>query len=54
MVNRCEELLLGASIKKIYLVFDGKRSPLKAGTNKERELKRETNLREARRLHVRF
>jgi len=51
MVNRCEELLLGASIKKIYLVFDGKRSPLKAGTNKERELKRETNLREARRLH---
>ena len=50
MLKRCEELLTHASIKRIYLVFDGKRSPLKEHTNKERERKRMKNLMEARRL----
>ena len=50
MMKRCEELLMHASIKRIYLVFDGKRSPLKEHTNKEREKRRRKNLNEARRL----
>lgn len=50
MTSRCEELLNNASIKHIILVFDGKRCPLKEATNKEREMKRQENLKEARRL----
>jgi len=50
MTKRCEELLNHASIKRVYLVFDGKRCPLKEVTNKEREAKRNANLKEARRL----
>lgn len=48
MVSRCEELLKHGGIKKIYLVFDGKRCPLKAVTNKDREQKRQKNLKEAK------
>jgi 5'-3' exonuclease len=47
--RRCQELLHGAKIRKIYLVFDGKRCPLKAQTNKDREDRRRDNLEEARR-----
>ena len=50
ITKRCDELLTHASIKRIYLVFDGKRCPLKEATNKEREMKRKENLKEARRL----
>ena len=50
MIQRCEELLTHASIQSIYLVFDGKRCPLKEVTNIEREKRRRDNLREARRL----
>lgn len=50
MMKRCEELLTYAGIRRIYLVFDGKRCPLKAATNQEREAKRAANLKEARRL----
>ena len=51
MIKRCEELLTHAEVKRIYLVFDGKRCPMKAVTNKERESKRKANLSEARRLN---
>ena len=50
MIDRCSELLTFAHIDKIYLVFDGKRVPLKSSTNASRESKRQANLREARRL----
>lgn len=50
MVSRCRELLSSAKIATIYLVFDGIRVPLKAGTNAERENRRRTHLAEARRL----
>ena len=50
MTKRCDELLTHASIKRVYLVFDGKRCPLKEVTNIERETKRRENLKEARRL----
>ena len=51
MIDRCEELLsIRVGIQTIYLVFDGKRVPLKAGTNAEREMKRKANLEEARQL----
>jgi len=49
-VSRCEELLRYASIRSIYIVFDGKRCPLKEITNKDREKKRMINLEEARKL----
>lgn len=48
MVSRCEELLKHGGIKKLYLVFDGKRCPMKAVTNKDREQKRQKNLKEAK------
>jgi exonuclease 1 len=48
IVGRCEELLLHAHIGRIYLVLDGKRCPLKAQTNEEREKRRQKNLAEAR------
>ena len=50
ITSRCEELLLNASLRSVYLVFDGKRCPLKAVTSKEREDKRQKSLMEARRL----
>lgn len=50
MIKRCEELITYAQVKRIYLVFDGERCPLKAATNQEREAKRKANLEEARRL----
>jgi 5'-3' exonuclease len=49
MVTRCQELLLNAKIKTVYLVMDGKRCPLKAVTNNDRERRRQENLQEARR-----
>ena len=48
IVGRCEELLLNAHIGRIYLVLDGKRCPLKAQTNEDREERRQKNLAEAR------
>lgn len=48
--KRCQELLGFAGIAKIWLVMDGKRCPLKAGENDERNKRRQANLREAR-LH---
>jgi 5'-3' exonuclease len=51
MISRCDELLSSrVGIQTIYLVFDGKRVPLKSGTNAERERKRRANLEEARQL----
>jgi 5'-3' exonuclease len=50
MIKRCDELLNHASIKRVYIVFDGKRCPLKEVTNKERETRRQGNLKEARKL----
>ena len=46
--KRCQELLTYAHVAKIYLVMDGKRCPLKAVTNEERERRRQENLVEAR------
>jgi exonuclease 1 len=49
MISRCTELLdHGAKISGIYLVMDGKRCPLKAQTNDEREQRRISNLKDAR------
>lgn len=48
MQKRCQELFSSANIAKLYLVFDGKRCPLKAVTNDEREERRNKNLKEAR------
>jgi 5'-3' exonuclease len=50
MTKRCDELLNFAGIRRVRLVFDGKRCPLKAVTNREREARRMKNLTEARRL----
>lgn len=46
--SRCRELLNSFRIAKIMLVMDGKRCPLKADTNDEREHRRQQNLMEAR------
>jgi 5'-3' exonuclease len=48
ILTRCDELLRGASIKRVYLVMDGVRCPLKCVTNDERERKRQLNLQAAR------
>lgn len=48
MQRRCQELFSSANIAKIYLVFDGKRCPLKAATNDDREERRNKHLKEAR------
>ena len=48
MQRRCQELFSSASIGKIYLVFDGKRCPLKAAENNDREERRNKNLKDAR------
>ena len=50
VLSRCSALLDHAKVTRLLLVFDGKRCPLKAGTNREREAKRRANLTEARRL----
>jgi len=50
--NRIDSLLAGAQVRAVILVFDGRRCPLKAGTNRERESKRRTHLAEARRLRA--
>jgi exonuclease-1 len=50
MIKRCDELLNNANVKRIYIVFDGKRCPLKAVTNIERQRKRTANLKLAREL----
>ena len=42
----------GGSVAGVILVFDGRRCPLKAGTNAEREARRRSNLAEARRLRA--
>lgn len=47
-ISRCRELLNAFGIAKIFLVMDGKRCPLKADTNGERERRRQANLLEAR------
>jgi len=48
MERRCKELFHRDNVGKIYLVFDGKRCPLKAVTNDDREARRRKNLTEAR------
>ena len=50
IVSRCQELLLHANIRYIYLVLDGERCPLKAQTNEDREERRQKNLSDARRF----
>ncbi|GMH61516.1 hypothetical protein TrST_g9079 [Triparma strigata] len=50
VMKRCNELIEYAGIKRIILVFDGSRCPLKSDTNADRRSKREANLREARRM----
>ena len=50
--KRCQELLQYAHISKIYLVMDGKRCPLKAATNQERESRRAENLAAARKFRL--
>uniref|UniRef100_A0A8J9TL96 Exonuclease 1 n=1 Tax=Phaeodactylum tricornutum TaxID=2850 RepID=A0A8J9TL96_PHATR len=46
--KRCHEILTYARIRKIYLVMDGARCPLKVVTNDDRERRRQENLAEAR------
>jgi 5'-3' exonuclease len=46
--KRCQELISSAKVRKIVLVFDGKRCPLKAETNEERDERRQKYLKEAR------
>lgn len=48
--SRCKELLGVFEIGKIFLVMDGKRCPLKADTNGDRERRRQENLKEARKF----
>ncbi|KAL3774695.1 hypothetical protein ACHAW5_003767 [Stephanodiscus triporus] len=50
VLDRCNELLVHANVRRIYLVFDGARVPLKSGTNAERDTRRARSLDEARRL----
>ena len=52
VTSRIDNLLAGAKVKGVILVFDGRRCPLKAGTNREREARRRANLAEARRLRA--
>ena len=52
VAGRIDGLLAGARVRGIVLVFDGRRCPLKAGTNREREARRRTHLAEARRLRA--
>ena len=50
IIRRCQELLNAWRITKVILVMDGKRCPLKADTNQDRESRRLQNLIEARTL----
>ena len=50
IIRRCQELLNVWRISKVILVMDGKRCPLKADTNQDRESRRQQNLDEAREL----
>ena len=52
VTSRIDGLLAGAQVRGVILVFDGRRCPLKAGTNREREARRRANLAEARRLRA--
>mmetsp|Transcript_11672 Transcript_11672/g.27428 ORF Transcript_11672/g.27428 Transcript_11672/m.27428 type:complete len:866 (+) Transcript_11672:95-2692(+) len=51
ILRRLEYLIAQVGVKFIYFTFDGIRIPLKAGTNDDREAKRQANIAEARRLH---
>jgi exonuclease-1 len=53
VTSRCRELLQAFQIAQIFLVMDGKRCPLKADCNGERELRRQANLKEARAFKTR-
>jgi exonuclease-1 len=46
--SRCQELLQAFGVRRLYLVMDGRRCPLKSDTNQERERKRLQNLQDAR------
>jgi exonuclease-1 len=46
--GRCRELLNNFRIKKVFLVMDGKRCPMKSDENEDREQRRQHNLKEAR------
>jgi exonuclease-1 len=46
--GRCRELLNSFRIKKVFLVMDGKRCPMKSNENEDREQRRQQNLKEAR------
>jgi exonuclease 1 len=48
MRKRCQELILGARVRKIVLVFDGKRCPLKAETDEVKDDIRQRYLNDAR------
>jgi exonuclease 1 len=48
IAQRCRELHDGFRIRHILLVVDGKRSPMKAGTNQDRDDRRREHLRLAR------
>ena len=50
IITRCKELVEGFGIRRVYLVLDGKRIPLKADESKDRDEKRRQNLAEARML----
>jgi exonuclease-1 len=50
IIARCKELIERFGIRAVYLVMDGKRIPLKADETQDRDMKRQQNLGEARRL----
>ena len=50
IIRRCQELLNVWRMSKVILVMDGKRCPLKADTNQDRENRRRQNLEEARKF----
>ena len=50
IVARCKELIERFGVRAVYLVMDGKRIPLKADESHDRDMKRQQNLGEARRL----
>lgn len=50
IIARCKELIERFGIRAVYLVMDGKRIPLKADESHDRDMKRQQNLGEARRL----
>jgi len=52
--KQCSNMIRFAGIERIYLVMDGERCPLKAGTNEERERRRQANLKQAREYRARY